>query len=154
MFCFPHPIRLILKAPIILEFMEGVKRFSVSVSPELLESFDRATKEMGYDRSKAIGLSMRNFLSEHTWDDSKTGTVAGALTLIYDHERRNVDKELTEVQHHHRDIIISTTHVHLDMHSCLLIIAVRGDIIEIGDLIREVARAKGVLQVRMASLSV
>jgi CopG family nickel-responsive transcriptional regulator len=133
--------------------MEGVTRFSVSVSPDLLKSFDRATREMGYDRSKAIGLAMRNFLSEHTWDDEKSGASAGAITLVYDHERRNVDKELTEIQHHHRDVIISTTHVHLDRQNCLLIIAVRGDGGMIGSLVSEVTRAKGVLQVRMASLT-
>jgi len=33
---------------------KGVKRFSASVSPELLEAFDEAVKNMGYDRSKAI----------------------------------------------------------------------------------------------------
>jgi CopG family nickel-responsive transcriptional regulator len=133
--------------------MEGVKRFTVSVSPQLLKSFDEAINEMGYDRSKAIGLAMRNFLSEHTFDDGETGMGAGALTLIYDHERRNVDKELTEIQHHHRDVIISTTHVHLDRHNCLLIIAVKGDTGSIRELVREITRAKGVLQVRMASLA-
>ncbi len=134
--------------------MEGVKRFTASISPELLASFDRTIGEMGYDRSKAIGLAMRNFLSEHAWESSETGTVAGALSLIYDHERKHIDKELTEIQHHHRNIIISTTHVHLDQRNCLLIIALKGDIKSIKDLTMEITGAKGVLQARMASLAV
>ena len=134
--------------------MEGVKRFTASVSPELLESFDKTIGEMGYDRSKAIGLAMRNFLSEHAWENRETGTRSGAISLIYDHEKKQVDKELTEIQHHHRKVIISTTHVHIDQRHCLLIIAVRGGITPIRELVREITGAKGVLQVRMTSLSV
>ena len=132
--------------------MDGVKRFTVSVSPDLLKSFDDIIGEMGYDRSKAIGLAMRNFLAEYAWN-RESGKGAGAISLIYDHERRQVDKELTEIQHHHREVIISTTHVHLDQHNCLLIIAVRGDVGSILELAREITGAKGVLQVRLASLA-
>jgi CopG family nickel-responsive transcriptional regulator len=133
--------------------MNGVRRFSASVTPELLESFDKAIAEIGYDRSKAIGLAMNNFLSEYAWEDRQKGKGAGALSLIYDHDRKQVDKELTEIQHHHRQVIISTTHVHLDQSNCLLIIAVRGDMSSIRELTREISRVRGVLQARMASLA-
>ena len=31
-------------------------------------AFDSAIADMEYDRSKAIGLAMRNFLSEYAWE--------------------------------------------------------------------------------------
>jgi CopG family nickel-responsive transcriptional regulator len=132
---------------------EGVKRFTASVSPDLLRAFDSAVSEMGYDRSKAIGLAMRNFLSEYFWEGKKGEVGAGAISLIYDHERRLADEKLTEIQHHHRDQIISATHVHLDDRDCLLIIAVRGAIDSIMKLAQEMMGQGGVKQVRLATLA-
>jgi CopG family nickel-responsive transcriptional regulator len=132
---------------------KGVKRFTVSVSPDLLEGFDAAVIELGYDRSKAVGLAMRNFLAEYTWDEKEENLGAGALSLIYDHEKRQADKELTEIQHAHMNAIVSTTHIHLDHRNCLLIIAVRGSMVEIRSLFKDLVRAKGVKQVRLTTLT-
>ncbi|HEX68938.1 MAG TPA: hypothetical protein ENG10_01405 [Candidatus Bathyarchaeota archaeon] len=43
---------------------KGILRFSVLVPHGLLKEFDRATKRMGYVKSKVIQLAMRNFLTE------------------------------------------------------------------------------------------
>ena len=132
---------------------KGVKRFTVSVSPDLLDGFDAAVGELGYDRSKAIGLAMRNFLTEYAWKEKKDRAGAGALSLIYDHERRQADQELTEIQHNHRESIVSATHIHLDERNCLLIIAVRGTMGKIQALANELVKAKGVKQVRLTTLT-
>ena len=132
---------------------KGVKRFTASVSPDLLEAFDAAVAELGYDRSKAIGLAMHNFLGEYAWDEKKEHLGAGALSLIYDHEKRRADQELTEIQHTHMDTIVSTTHIHLDHRNCLLIIAVRGSMGRIRRLSNDLVKAKGVRQVRLTTLA-
>ena len=132
----------------------GVKRFTVSVPPELLNRFDLTVQDMGYDRSKAIGLAMSNFLAEYAWEEKESRIGAGALSLVYDHERRQADRELTEIQHHHRDIIISTTHVHLDRRNCLLIIAVKGKVKSIQELARRIMGSSGVRQLRITTLAV
>jgi len=50
---------------------KGVSRFGVSVPPELLSEFDGTIALMNYDRSKAIQLAMRNFLTEYTWTEEE-----------------------------------------------------------------------------------
>ena len=45
----------------------GVRRFTVSASPEFLEEFDEVIGSVGWERSKAIRLAMRNFLTEYRW---------------------------------------------------------------------------------------
>jgi CopG family nickel-responsive transcriptional regulator len=93
---------------------KGVSRFGVSMPSELLKEFDEMVARMGYDRSKAIQLAMRNFLTEFMWKYEEEGVAAGTMTIIYDHEVRGLEESLTDIQHHCRNIISSTTHIHLD----------------------------------------
>lgn len=131
---------------------KGVKRFTVSVSPELLDDFDKAIKSMGYERSKAIRLAMRSFLTEYRWTSEKEGAGVGALTLIYDHETRGLDETLTDIQHECRDVISSTTHVHLDERNCLEILAVKGELKTVQSLAKRLMAERGVKQLKLATL--
>jgi len=111
-----------------------VRRFSVTSDPSLLDEFDETVKKLCYTRSNAIQRSMRNFLANYKWTIETVAKIAGAITMIYDHEARGLGKTLTRIQHLYRNIIFSTTHVHLDEHNCLEIIAVRGLVKEIKSL--------------------
>ena len=131
---------------------EGVSRIGVSVPPDLLNDFDEAINRLGYTRSKAIQVAMRNFLTEHRWVVEGRGKVAGALTMIYDHEVRGLEEALTDIQHDHRDVISSTNHVHLDEWNCLEIVAVRGEVKAIQTLVKKLMRERGVKQLKLATL--
>ncbi len=100
-------------------------RFGVSLEGELLRRFDAFIGAEGYvNRSKAIAdLIRKEFI---TCAFSKGGAVAGAVTIVYDHHKREVVNKLLDMQHDHGEIIISTQHVHLDHDNCLEIIAVKG----------------------------
>ncbi len=50
----------------------------------------------------------------------------GVVTLIYDHHVGRVAERLTELQHLHLDMVVTTTHVHLDTARCLEVILLRG----------------------------
>ena len=76
----------------------GVSRFSVSVDPVLLGEFDETTGEIGYNRSTAIQVAMRDFLTEHKWSTEEEGVVAGAVTMIYDHHVKGLGNTLTGIQ--------------------------------------------------------
>lgn len=128
---------------------KGVSRFGVSVPPELLTEFDETIKRMGYDRSKAIQLAMRNFLTEYKWEYEKESTVAGTMTIIYDHEVRGLEENLTDIQHINRNIINSTLHIHLDERTCLLVIAVKGKVKEIQNLAKELMGRRGIKQLKL-----
>jgi CopG family nickel-responsive transcriptional regulator len=129
-----------------------VKRFSSSVPPKLLEDFDEVVMGMGYSRSQAVQLAMRNFLTEYRWMHEEKELGAGALTMIYDHETRSLTETLTGIQHEYRSLISSTTHVHLDERNCLEIVAVKGEVKAIRTLAQKLMKERGVKQLKIATL--
>jgi CopG family nickel-responsive transcriptional regulator len=131
---------------------KGVRRFSVSVPPKLLEDFDKVIKKMGYERSKAIRLAMQNFLTEYRWTSEEERVGVGALVMIYDHETRGLEETLTEIQHEYLTMISSTTHIHLDERDCLEIVAVRGEVKSIQSLAKRLMAERGVKQLKLATL--
>lgn len=127
-----------------------LSRFGVSLEGELLRKFDAFIGAEGYsNRSKAIAdLIRKEFVSEVF---AKGGTVAGAVTIVYNHHKREVVNKLLDIQHDHGTIIISAQHVHLDHDNCLEIIAVKG----LGAKVKELADAlKAVKGVKHSTLSV
>jgi CopG family nickel-responsive transcriptional regulator len=123
---------------------DQVSRFSVSLPPQLLEQLDGMAKEKGYkNRSQAIADMIRAQLVEHR---QKFGTaeIAGTITLVYDHHKQHVQAALTDIQHDHHQVIVSTLHVHLDHDNCLEVLVVRGKAGLIKKIADELIAAKGV----------
>src|ERR1019366_3138137 len=90
---------------------ETVSRFSISLAPSLLAQLDSMTREKGYgNRSQAIADMIRAQLVEHRQKTSR-GEIAGTITLVYDHHKPHVQATLTDIQHDHHQVIISTIHV-------------------------------------------
>jgi CopG family transcriptional regulator, nickel-responsive regulator len=129
----------------------NVSRISVSIDPVLLEEFDKVTQKIGYNRSTAVKLAMRDFLTEHKWKDLE-GVLAGVITMMYDHHTSNVIEELTHLQHDYTDIIKSSTHIHLDHHNCLEILAVKGEAVKIKTLAEALGTTRGVQQIRVTMM--
>src|SRR5690606_39217498 len=50
-----------------------------------------------------------------------------AVSYVYDHHRRQLSSRLAAVQHDHHELVVATTHVHLDHHNCLEVCMLRGD---------------------------
>jgi CopG family nickel-responsive transcriptional regulator len=104
----------------------GVARFSVSLDRGLQRSLDAMVRAKGYEnRSQAIADMVRASLLEYGHREAK-GEIAGTITLVYDHHRPHLQAALTDIQHDHHDVIVSTLHVHLDHHNCLEVLVVRG----------------------------
>ncbi len=123
--------------------MSELVRISMSLESSLLESFDQLQHEEGYPtRSEAIKALMRNSLNERAW--TKDELVAGSITLVYDHHRRGIVKQLMDVQHDFGSIIVSTQHVHLDHDHCLEIVVVKGKASRIRELVAMLKSTKGV----------
>jgi len=134
--------------------MAGVERISISVPPDLLEEFDKATETIGYkDRSKAMQVAMRNFVGEYTWSTSEGRRVAGGIMLTYDHRSHHVEDTLTDIQHKYRDLISATTHIHLDESHCLEIISVKGEVRRIQELARAVMKTRYIDQLKLYMMS-
>lgn len=115
----------------------------------LLERFDRLIREKNYtNRSEALRDLIRQELVKKEWEESNE--VAGAVTLVYDHHKRDLLNKIMDFQHDFQKVIISTQHVHLDHHNCLEIIAVKG----LSEEVRKLANAlKAMTGVRHVTLS-
>lgn len=106
--------------------MADLERFGVSMEADLLRRFDRLIAERGYaSRSEAIRDLVRGELVRKEWADPKA-EVVGTVSIVYPHHEHHLADALTDIQHGHHKSIISTTHVHLDAHTCLEVIILKG----------------------------
>jgi len=125
--------------------MAKIVRVGVTFPPDLLREFDEITSKMGYEsRSKAIQDAVRLYVSEKKWLREENADQTGVLLMVYDHEVRGLERELTETQHHHGQLISSTLHIHLSERDCLEAIAVKGKASEIRHLSNELTTKRGV----------
>ena len=125
--------------------MSKVVRIGVTFPPELLKDFDEIISKMGYEsRSKAIQDAVRLYVSERKWLKEEDTMQTGVLLMVYDHEVKGLESELTEAQHHHSSLISSTMHIHLGERDCLEAIAVKGKGSEIRELSDELTTRRGV----------
>ena len=129
-------------------------RFGVSMEKDLLDEFDSLSRSKGYEnRSEAIRDMVRNLLIENQLKEENTEGV-GTLTIVYDHNQRELEEKLTEYQHHHMDAIISTLHVHLTPHLCLEVLLLRGKAKEIKKVADGLIATKGVQHGRLVMTAV
>ena len=106
--------------------MSDLFRFGVSLEKSLLEKFDHLIRGKNYpNRSEAFRDLIRQELVKKQWQEGKE--IAGAITLIYNHHKREILNKITDIQHDFQKVIISTQHIHLDHNNCLEIIAIRGN---------------------------
>jgi CopG family transcriptional regulator, nickel-responsive regulator len=123
--------------------MTKLARFGVSLERDLLNKFDRHIRRMNYaNRSEAFRDLIRRELVRREWEEGED--VAGAVTIIYDHHRRELVTKLMDIQHDFQKNIISTQHVHLDHDNCLEIVAVRGKPDDVRRLADSLLSVKGV----------
>jgi len=123
--------------------MSELSRFGVSLEKALLDKFDQLIKKKNCaNRSEAFRDLIRQELIKEEWQGGKE--IAGAVILIYNHHKRELVNKLTDIQHSHQKIIISTQHIHLDHDNCLEIIAVKGTPKEAKELADTLTSVKGV----------
>ncbi|RPJ74178.1 MAG: nickel-responsive transcriptional regulator NikR [Acidobacteria bacterium] len=124
--------------------MGTLTRFGVSLDDDLLDRFDRMIERKGYtNRSEALRDLIREALVRDQWDIGTTEAV-GTLTLVYNHEVRELADKLTDLQHAHYHSIVSTLHVHLDPHHCLEVLVLRGKAAELKAIADRLIGTRGV----------
>ena len=120
-----------------------VVRFGVSLEKELLDTLDEFTRANHFsNRSQALRQLISKNLVVKKWQSNEV--VAGAVTLVYDHHKRDVLNHLTDIQHHFHDVILSSQHIHLDHDNCLEIIAMRGKAAVLKELADKLIAVKGI----------
>lgn len=134
--------------------MSQLARFGVSLEQELLDAFDAWSQRKGYaNRSEALRHLIRKVLHEEQMEDPDA-QVAGVLSLIYDHHEKDLPRRLTAMQHDAHEAVLASLHVHLDLHNCLEIMALRGKSSQVRGLADRLESAKGVSQGHLCLASV
>jgi CopG family nickel-responsive transcriptional regulator len=125
--------------------MSKVIRIGVTFPPELLKGFDEIINKMGYEsRSKAIQDAVSLYVSDQKWIKEEDTIQTGVILMVYDHDAKGLESELTETQHEHSSIITSTLHIHISERDCLEAIAVKGRSSDIHHLSDELPTRRGV----------
>lgn len=124
--------------------MKEITRFGVSLPAELIKAFDESIRKRGYStRSEAIRDMMRDRLVEEEWEHFE-GDVVATVTIVYDHETRELSTALNHIQHHFHDTVICTTHVHMDEHNCLEVVVLKGRTYAVQTIADRLISTKGV----------
>jgi CopG family nickel-responsive transcriptional regulator len=135
--------------------LTNIIRVGVTFPPELLRELDKAVTTMGYgSRSKAIHDSVRAFVNEQKWLEDIAGDKVGSITMIYNHEMRELESDLTDTQHEFESIICASMHVHISRDKCLETIAIKGSAKKIKRLVEKLRTRRGVEEVRLNIFSI
>jgi CopG family nickel-responsive transcriptional regulator len=129
--------------------MSDVVRFTVSLEPDLLASFDKHVEAGQFQtRSEAVRQLIREKLTSVAWA-ADAADVAASLTLVFDHHRSNLTDKMIEIQHAHGDLVVSAMHVHLTHDLCMELIALRGAAKDLQHLAGELSGLKGIHQAQL-----
>lgn len=125
-------------------------RFSVAMPEDLLVRFDHlvARRGLAKNRSEVVRDLVRDALVE---DECSTPgvEVVGTLTIVFNHHASDLQDKLHAIQHEFFDMIICSTHVHLDQHNCLEVIVLRGETGMVQDVANMILGTKGVKNGRL-----
>lgn len=134
--------------------MSDITRFGVSIESALVEAFDALSKKKGFaNRSDALRQCMRNALQEEA-NEAPNAQVSGVLSIIYDHHNSDLSKKLTSLQHEVHEIVMTSLHVHLDLHHCLEVMILKGQNDTVQKLADKLSTTRGVLKANLAITSI
>ncbi len=123
---------------------DGAVRFTVSLPASLMRTLDRLRSARRYsNRSEFVRDLCRAELVKKEWHE-QAGETVGVLVLVYDHDTRALADKLADIQHDRHEMITSALHVHLDRHTCLEVIPLRGAAHAIERLANDLLSVKGV----------
>ena len=129
-----------------------LRRISMSLPNTLLDQFDKSMKNAGFaDRSKAIQSSLYEFIYNNEWKENQhdDSNGAGVLVILYDNHLFGTETGSIQNQHEYTDIIVSSTHLHLDQHNCLETIMLRGKIKRIKVFMKFISESRGIKSLKM-----
>lgn len=133
--------------------MGQLTRTGIAIDADLLARFDRFITKQGYtNRSEAFRDLIRDRLVGAAVE-TPDSQVVGTITLIYDHHSRLLPDKLMNLQHANHDVIIATTHAHLDHNTCLEVLVVKGQAKQVQKLADLLIGTKGVRHGRLVMSS-
>jgi CopG family nickel-responsive transcriptional regulator len=130
-------------------FLDSMKRISLALDDKLYREIENVMSIIGEtNRSRFIASIIAEKISEIV-----QRPMASIIVYVYDHEVGEVVKGVTEIQHEFRDVIRTTTHIHLDDRNCLEVIHALGDGDRIKELVTRISRiGRGLKHLRVVNI--
>jgi CopG family nickel-responsive transcriptional regulator len=120
-------------------------RFTISLNEDLAKQFDELIAQKGYqNRSEAVRDMLRNELESARLDRQEAPYCVASLSYVYDHHARDLTERLTELQHQHHHIVMSSMHVHLDHDNCMETVILRGATVDVSKFANELMAVREV----------
>lgn len=121
----------------------SVIRFGVSLELNLLEALDKYVTDNKYsNRSQALRQLINKHLVEKKWQCNNL--VAGAISIIYDHQKKGISSALVDVQQEYNDVVLSVQRHYLDENVSLEIVAVKGIAARLTEFSDKLIAVKGI----------
>lgn len=128
--------------------MSELIRASLSIEQDLMERFDAFVEHSGHgNRSEAVRDLIRARLIEEEWGEGVDEAV-GSVTLLYDHSKRKLTRQIEEHGHEHHEVVLSSMHIHISADVCMEIVVLRGSPDEIKHVANHLIGLPGVLHGR------
>lgn len=121
----------------------SVVRFGVSFEKEVLEELDEYVQENKFaNRSQALRQLVKRHVVEKKW--LCDNQVAGAVTLVYDHHKRELFNHLAEIQREYKEEILATQRFTLNEDHSMEVISLIGISSRLTELSDKLISEKGI----------
>lgn len=121
----------------------SVVRFGVSFEKEVLEALDEYVLENKFsNRSQALRHLVNRHIVEKKW--LCNNRVAGAVTLVYDHNKRDIANHLADIQLEYQEEILSVQRYTLNENYSMEVIALNGISARLTELSEKLISEKGI----------
>ena len=122
-----------------------MERITMSIDERLAKEFDALIAKRGYtSRSEAMRDLLRREVETHRSAYEVKSHCVANLSYIYNHHERELAERLTETQHEHHDLVVSSMHVHLDHDHCLESVILRGPTAAVRGFAHRIEAERGV----------
>ncbi len=132
-----------------------MERFTISLDADLAVEFDTLIKARGYsNRSEAVRDMLRSQLESFRRERGEARNCVANLSYIYNHHERELAERLTQLQHEHHNLSVSTMHAHLDHQHCIESLILRGPTAEVRNFADALIAQRGVRHGQLNIVSV
>jgi CopG family nickel-responsive transcriptional regulator len=134
---------------------DDLSRIGISLPKNLLDRFDEILNCRGYSsRSEGIRDAIRTYITYYKWMSDVKGDREGVITMVYEHEQRNLLTDIMEIEHEYHDIIKASLHSHVTHSRCMEVILVHGDGTQLKALAEKLMAHKGVESVKLTTIAI
>lgn len=121
----------------------SVVRFGVSFEKDVLDALDEYVLENKFaNRSQALRQLVNRHIVEKKW--LCNNRVAGAVTLVYDHHKREIVSHLAEIQREYHQEILSVQRFTLNQDYSMEVISLNGISSRLTELSEKLISEKGI----------